>query len=257
MTAISLRNLIYEVPNKRILNNINLDVETGEIVSIMGQSGSGKTTLLKLMTGLIKPTSGEILIDGADIARLSEAELDKVRLKLGLVFQYAALFDSLSVYDNIVFGVVRHRRQTKREELDKLVRDLLAEVHLPGIEQQYPSELSGGMQKRVGLARALAMQPCTVFYDEPTSGLDPITSNTIDELIMETSRRTGVTSVVVSHHLPSIFRISDRVAMLYRGEIVIYDTPDTVRNSTNPIVQQFINPERESLVERTTESKSK
>jgi phospholipid/cholesterol/gamma-HCH transport system ATP-binding protein len=254
VTAITLRNLVYEVPHKRILNDINLDVETGEIVSIMGESGSGKTTLLKLMTGLIKPTSGEILIDGTDIAKLSESELDKVRLRLGLVFQYAALFDSLNVYDNIVFGVVRHRRQTKREELDKIVRELLAEVHLPGIEQQYPSELSGGMQKRVGLARALAMEPCTVFYDEPTSGLDPITTNTIDELIMDTSKRTGVTSVVVSHDLASIFRISDRVAMLYRGEIVIYDTPDAVRASNNPVVRQFITPERESMTERTTKS---
>jgi phospholipid/cholesterol/gamma-HCH transport system ATP-binding protein len=253
LNAISLRNLIYEVPNKRILNNINLEVETGQIVSIMGQSGSGKTTLLKLMTGLIKPTSGEILIDGVDIARLSEVALDKVRLKLGLVFQYAALFDSLTVYDNIVFGVVRHRRKTKREELDRMVRDLLAQVQLPGIEQQYPSQLSGGMQKRVGLARALAMEPCTIFYDEPTSGLDPITSNTIDELIMDTRQRMGVTSVVVSHHLPSIFRISDRVAMLHRGEIVIYDTPDAVRASDNRIVRQFIDPERESLAERTTE----
>jgi phospholipid/cholesterol/gamma-HCH transport system ATP-binding protein len=251
VTAIALRNLIYDVPNKRVLNNVNLEVETGQIVSIMGQSGSGKTTLLKLMTGLLKPTSGEILIDGTDIARLSERELDTVRLKLGLVFQYAALFDSLTVYDNIVFGVVRHHRHTTHQELDKLVGDLLAQVQLPGIEQQYPSELSGGMQKRVGLARALAMQPCTVFYDEPTSGLDPITSNTIDELIMATRERTGVTSVVVSHHLPSIFRISDRVAMLYRGEIVIYDTPEQVKGSSNPIVQEFINPERGSLEERT------
>ncbi len=250
--AIVLRDLVYEVPNKRILNNINLEVETGQIVSIMGQSGSGKTTLLKLMTGLIKPTSGQIFLDGVDIAPLSETELDKVRLKIGLVFQYAALFDSLNVYDNIVFGVVRHHKGIKRPELDKMVRDLLAEVKLEGIEKQYPSQLSGGMQKRVGLARALAMQPTTIFYDEPTSGLDPITSNTIDELIMHTREHIGVTSVVVSHQLSSIFRISDRVAMLYRGEIVIYDTPDQVRASSNPVVQQFINPERESLSAATT-----
>ena len=250
MSAITVRNLIYEVPRKRILNNINLTVETGQIISIMGQSGSGKTTLLKLMTGLLRPTSGDILIDDVNISTLTEAELDKVRLKIGLVFQYAALFDSLNVYDNIVFGVVRHRKRTRKKELDKIVHDLLAEVQLEGIEKQFPSQLSGGMQKRVGLARALAMQPSIVFYDEPTSGLDPITGHTIDELIMATRERTKVTSVVVSHHLPSIFKISDRVAMLHQGEIIIEDTPDAVKNSTNPLVQEFLFPERDSLVLR-------
>jgi len=166
-----------------------------------------------------------------------------VRLKMGLVFQYAALFDSLNVYDNVTFGVVRHRKRIKRAELDALVRDRLAQVDLEGIEQQFPSELSGGMQKRVGLARALAMDPSIVFFDEPTSGLDPITANTIDELIMGTRKRLGVTSVVVSHHLPSIFRISDRVAMLHQGEIIIYGTPDEVQASSNPIVQEFLHPE--------------
>ncbi|HLK61260.1 MAG TPA: ATP-binding cassette domain-containing protein [Chthonomonadaceae bacterium] len=246
MSAISVRDLIYDVPQKRVLNNINLEIEQGQIVSIMGQSGSGKTTLLKLLTGLLKPTSGQILIDGTNIVGLSEAELDKVRLKMGLVFQYAALFDSLNVYDNIVFGVVRHRKGVKKSELDQMVKDLLEEVELPGIEKQFPSELSGGMQKRVGLARALAMKPAIVYYDEPTSGLDPITVNTIDELIMETRRRTGVTSVVVSHHLPSIFRISDQVAMLHQGEIIIYGTPAEVQASQNPIVQNFIQPERKT-----------
>ncbi len=250
MSAITVRNLIYEVPRKRILNNINLTVETGQIISIMGQSGSGKTTLLKLMTGLLRPTSGDILIDDVNIANLNEAELDKMRLKIGLVFQYAALFDSLNVYDNIVFGVVRHRKKTRKKELDKIVTDLLAQVQLEGIEKQFPSQLSGGMQKRVGLARALAMQPSIVFYDEPTSGLDPITGHTIDELIMETRERTRVTSVVVSHHLPSIFKISDRVAMLHQGEIIIEDTPDAVKNSDNPLVQEFLFPERDSLMMR-------
>jgi len=243
MSAITVRNLIYEVGQKRILDDINLEIAHGEIVSIMGQSGSGKTTLLKLMTGLLRPTSGHIFIDDQDITNLSEAELDQVRLKMGLVFQYAALFDSLTVYDNIIFGVARHKR-LQRKELDAIVRERLEQVELEGIEKKYPAELSGGMQKRVGLARALAVKPSIVFYDEPTSGLDPITANTIDELIMDTRRREGVSSVVVSHHLPSIFRISDKVAMLYEGRIIIYGTPQEVQASPDPIVQTFIHPER-------------
>ena len=248
--AISVRNLVYEVPGKRILSDINLEVNRGEIVSIMGQSGSGKTSLLKLLTGLHRPTEGVIEIDGVDIAKLNERELDKMRLKLGLVFQYAALFDSLNVHDNIVFSVARHQRGVKKAELDKIVKDLLAEVELSGVEDRFPSQLSGGQQKRIGLARALATKPQFVFYDEPTSGLDPITAHTIDELIMQTRRNMDVTSVVVSHALPSIFKISDRIAMLHQGEIVIYDTPDAVRASTDPIVQEFLAPERESLAGR-------
>lgn len=240
MIAISVRNLVYEVPGKRILNDISLEIPKGEIVSVMGQSGSGKTTLLKTLTGLNRATSGQILIDGTDITQLPESELDRVRLKMGLVFQYAALFDSLNVYDNIVFGVSRHRKGIKKAELDQIVRDRLDQVELEGIERLFPSELSGGMRKRVGLARALAMEPSIIFYDEPTSGLDPISAQTIDNLILETRRRTGVTSIVVSHHLPSIFRISDRIAMLDQGEIVIYGTPEEVRASPNPCVREFL-----------------
>jgi phospholipid/cholesterol/gamma-HCH transport system ATP-binding protein len=173
---------------------------------------------------------------------MSESQLDEVRLKLGMVFQYAALFDSLSVYDNIAFGVVRHRRPM-RDELDKLVKDRLEDVGLEGVERLHPSELSGGMQKRVGLARALAMNPAIVFYDEPTSGLDPITEYRIDALIMSMRERRHVTSIVVSHHLPSIFRISDRVAMLHAGRIAFVGTPDEIRSSTLPEIQAFVYPE--------------
>ena len=240
MSTIQLKNLVYEVPNKRILSNVNLEIESGEVVSIMGQSGSGKTTLLKLMTGLVKPTSGQILIGDTDIATLSENELDKMRLKMGLVFQYAALFDSLTVYENIVFGVVRNQKKKPRAELDSIVKKLLSQVRLEGIEQQYPSQLSGGMQKRVGLARALAVEPSIVFYDEPTSGLDPVTCTVIDDLILETRQKFGVTSVVVSHHVPSVLRISDRVAMLDQGEIVAYATPEELRKDPNPVVQAFV-----------------
>ncbi len=249
MSSIRVRSLTYDVPGKRILDNINLDIESGEILSIMGQSGSGKTTLLKLLTGLRRPTSGSILIDDVDIALLSEQELDKVRLKMGLVFQYAALFDSLSVYDNIVFGVVRHRRGVPRKELDATVDSLLEEVGLPGLGGRMPSELSGGQQKRIGLARALAMKPSLVFYDEPTSGLDPITAVTIDDLITSTRNHNQVTSVVVSHHLPSIFRISDRIAMLDKGRVVCAGTPTELLNSENAAVQRFIQPERGALTQ--------
>ena len=244
MTAIRVRNLVYDLPGKRILDGIDIDIDSGAIVSIMGASGSGKTTLLKILTGLRRPTSGQILIDDIDIANMTEQELDTVRLKMGLVFQYAALFDSLSVYDNIVFGVVRHRGGVVKSELDEIVKGRLAEVELPGVERRMPSELSGGQQKRIGLARALAMKPSLIFYDEPTSGLDPITSNTIDELIMHTRERCKATSVVVSHHLPSIFRISDHVAMLDNGKIIQFGTPQEIETSDKPEVQRFIHPER-------------
>jgi phospholipid/cholesterol/gamma-HCH transport system ATP-binding protein len=243
MSIVSVRNLVYEIPGKRIVDDVSLDIETGEIVSIMGPSGSGKTTLLKLMTGLLKPTSGQILIDGTDIARMDERGLVEIHLKLGLVFQYAALFDSLNVYDNIVFGLVRHKKMD-RSSLDAVVAKLLADVELSGIEKRMPSELSGGMQKRVGLARALALEPSIVFYDEPTSGLDPLTAGTIDELIINTRRRLNVTSVVVSHHLASIFRFSDRIAMLHRGRITAIGTPDELKASQEPAVRKFLEPER-------------
>lgn len=248
MSAISVRNLVYDVSGRRVLDGVNLDIEKGEIVSVMGMSGSGKTTLLKLMTGLLRPTSGEIEIAGTELTHLNEVELDRVRLKIGLVFQYAALFDSLNVYDNIVFGVVRHRKRVRREELDELVDRLLAQVQLHGVEHQYPSELSGGMQKRVGLARALAMEPDIIFYDEPTSGLDPVTGGHIDRLIVDVRDSTGVTSVVVSHHLPSIFAISNRIAMLDGGKIVFLGTPEQARTSHNPVVDRFVSPERQMVL---------
>ena len=240
MSAIRVTNLIYEVPNKRILNNINLEIASGEVVCIMGGSGSGKTSLLRMMSGLRRPTSGEIWIENEDIAAMNDRELDKRRLKLGLVFQYAALFDSLDVYDNIVFSLSRHGKHLHKAELDKVVADRLAQVQLEGTEHLFPSELSGGMQKRIGLARALATEPSIVFYDEPTSGLDPLTAHAIDALILDTRKRNGVTSVIVSHDIRSIFRISDRIAMISEGEIVIFDTPDALKKSELPKVRDFI-----------------
>lgn len=242
MNAITVRALEYVVPEKRILHDVHLEVAKGEILAIMGMSGSGKTTLLKCIAGLVKPTGGQVWIDGEDIVPLPESELDRVRLKIGLVFQYAALFDSLSVYDNVSFGLAHHRKLTRRE-IDRIVAERLADVDMEGTERLYPSQLSGGMQKRVGLARALAMEPSVVLYDEPTSGLDPVIGRTIDDLIVQTRNRLGMTSVVVSHDLPSIFRIADRIAMIHEGRIIASGTPEEIRASRDPVVQEFIRAE--------------
>ncbi len=252
MTGIKLTDVHYEVDDKVILNQINLEVRSGEILSVMGQSGSGKTTLLKLMTGLVCPTSGQISVDEQDICRLTPRGLDVVRLKMGLVFQYAALLDSLTVYENIVFAVRRHRPKTTHKQLDELVTTLLDAVQLEGLQDRYPAELSGGQQKRVGLARALAMQPSLIFYDEPTSGLDPLTCFAIDTLIVNTRKRFGVTSIVVSHNIPSVRRISDRVALLYNGDIHCIGTPDEMMTSTDPIVSEFMHADDEHLAASET-----
>jgi len=240
--AIVVKGLNYKVPEKHILRDVNLNVRKGEVLAIMGKSGSGKTTLLKCLAGLIKPTSGQVEIFNQDIAPLSESELDDVRLKIGLVFQYAALFDSLSVYDNVSFGIVNHKRISRRET-SKIVADRLAEVGMEGTEKLFPSQLSGGMQKRVGLARALAMEPGVLLYDEPTSGLDPVIAHSIDDLIVETRDRLGMTSVVVSHDIASIFRIADRIAMVDEGAIIAAGTPDEIRASSNSKVKEFVTQE--------------
>lgn len=237
--TVAVRNLTYATPDRVILSDINLEVERGEIVSLMGMSGSGKTTLLKCMGGLLRPTRGQVLIEGTDIAVLPERELDRIRLTIGFVFQYAALFDSLTVFENVAFGLRQHRR-LKPEELQRIVTERLADVGLSGTGHLYPAELSGGMQKRVGVARALAMDPSVLLYDEPTSGLDPVIGRTIDDLIVSTRDKFGVTSVVVSHDIETIFRISDRIAMIHEGRIIAVGTPEEVRSSTEPLVRRFI-----------------
>lgn len=238
-SAISVRHLDYRVGEKVILRDVSLEVAPGEVLAIMGMSGGGKTSLLKCIAGLVKPTSGQILIGGQDIVPLPESELDRVRLKLGLVFQYAALFDSLTVYENVAFGLRYHTRLSRRE-IDEVVRERLRDVEMEGTEKLTPAELSGGMKKRIGLARALAMKPDALLYDEPTSGLDPVIARTIDDLILETRKRQGVTSVVVSHDIASIFRISDHVAMLDDGAIIAYGSPEELRAGTHPRVKAFV-----------------
>ena len=254
LPRIRLRELRYSVDNREILAGITLDVAQGEILCVMGLSGAGKSTVLRCIAGLVGATGGELYIDSVNIVGKKERELLPIRSKMGVVFQYAALFDSMNVYANIAFGLLRgpRRKEFKKlsqAEIAKRVVELLKEVGLPGIEKRLPPELSGGMRRRVGLARALATDPEIILYDEPTSGLDPVTAAAIDELIVRTRNTKNVTSVVVSHDMQSIFRIADKILMLYEGKAQIYGTPDEVRASADPIVQQFIKGEVEGPIE--------
>ena len=238
-SRITMKDVRFSVPGKDILKGISLTAEPGEILCIMGMSGSGKTTLLHCIGGLTSATGGEIYVGDRQIVGMTEDQLNHVRERMGMVFQYSALFDSLTVFENVAFGL-RRRRKLSEARIREIVHDKLSVVGLPGIEQQYPSELSGGMAKRVGLARAIAMEPEILLYDEPTSGLDPVVASVVDELIMEMRDRLGVTSIVVSHNVSSIFRIGDHVAMVHGGELQSYGTPDEIRASADPVVRQFI-----------------
>ena len=206
---------------------------------IIGPSGSGKSTILRLIIGLLKPTAGEIWINGEEISGYSEEKMNVIRQHMGMVFQYSALFDSMTVGENVAFGLRQHTKHTE-EEIARIVSRKLRMVGLAGQENAMPNELSGGQKKRVSLARAIAVDPEIVLYDEPTAGLDPIMSNTIDRLITSTRRRLGNTAVVVTHHMSSAFEIADRIAMLYEGRIIEVGTVEEIRRSANPIVQQFI-----------------
>lgn len=229
----------YGIDSHWILRDVSLEARAGEVFAIMGPSGCGKTTLLKIIGGLLQPQKGEVWIGSTEISRLPEAQLQPIRRRVGFVFQYAALFDSLTVYENIAFGVRRHI--TRREqEVARIVREKLEMVGMAGTEHLYPAQLSGGMKKRVGLARALALEPCVVLYDEPTAGLDPIVAQAIDQLITNITRRLRVTSLVVSHDLTSIFHVADQIAMLYEGEIIAHGSPQDLRHSDHPMVRRFL-----------------
>ena len=223
---------------KVALKNINLEIADGETLAIIGGSGSGKSTLLRLMIGLIQPTSGEIWIGNDEISRLSEKDMMRVRLRMGMVFQYSALFDSMTVGDNVAFGLVEHTDYSA-DKIQSIVKEKLKQVGLEGVENRMPNELSGGMKKRVSLARAIAFEPEIIFYDEPSSGLDPIMTNKIDELIIETQRALKVTSVVVTHDMVSACRIADRIAMVYDGELIAVDTPDNFKRIQDERVKAF------------------
>jgi phospholipid/cholesterol/gamma-HCH transport system ATP-binding protein len=250
---VTVRQLYFRIDSKEILGDVNLHVRRGDTVSVMGVSGSGKTTLLKTMAGLMRPSSGKVLIDRSDLTGLSEDELNRVRHRLGVVFQYGALFDSLTVYENVAFALLRHTHLS-RSEIDDIVEEKLALVGLPGTQHLMPAQLSGGMQKRVSLARAIAMNPEILFYDEPTSGLDPVMTTVIDDLIIGMRDKLGVTSVVISHDIRSIFRISDRIAMLHGGTIIAYGTPDEIRESSDERVRQFVEGRAEGPIQPAVQS---
>ena len=235
---IKLINVTKIFGKKVALRSINLEIADGETLAIIGGSGSGKSTLLRLMIGLIQPTSGEIWIGDDEISRYSEKEMMRVRLRMGMVFQYSALFDSMTVGDNVAFGLVEHTDFSK-EKIQAIVREKLHQVGLDGVENRMPNELSGGMKKRVSLARAIAFGPEIIFYDEPSSGLDPVTTTKIDDLIIETQRALNVTSIVVTHDMVSACRIADRIAMVYNGELIAVDTPDNFKKIDDPRIKAF------------------
>ena len=235
---IKIINVTKKFGAKVALNNINLEIADGETLAIIGGSGSGKSTLLRLMIGLIQPTSGEIWIGNDEISRLDEKEMMRVRLRMGMVFQYSALFDSMTVGENVAFGLVEHTNFS-RDKIQEIVREKLRQVGLEGVENRMPSELSGGMKKRVSLARAIAFGPEIIFYDEPSSGLDPVTTNTIDELIIETQRALNVTSIVVTHDMVSACRIANRIAMVYNGDLIAVDTPDNFKKIQDDRIRAF------------------
>lgn len=236
---ISFRQLKVAFGERKILDGFNLDVYKGETLAVIGPSGAGKSTVIKLLTGLLKANSGTISIMGEEVSAYDEEQWDSLRKKMGVVFQYSALFDFLSVGENVAFGLRKHFKLSE-EEIKSRVSELLVRVGMPGTEELYPSELSGGMKKRVGLARALAMQPQIVYYDEPTSGLDPVMTMTISNLIRNTQKSLGVTSILVTHDMESAYVAADRIAMLYKGKIAALGTVEEIKNSKNPIVKAFV-----------------
>lgn len=235
---IKLHGVSKRFAEKEALKDISLTIEKGETVAIIGGSGSGKSTLLRLMIGLDRPTAGEICVGTDNIAAMDETALDRVRLRMGMVFQYSALFDSMSVGENVAFGLREHTDKTE-DEIRRIVAEKLELVGLPGVEHLMPQELSGGMKKRVGLARAIATDPEIIFYDEPSSGLDPIMTAKIDELIIDMQKKLDVTSVVVTHDMASASRIADRIAMIYDGTLIAVDTLERFQEIDDARVQAF------------------
>ncbi|WP_300757973.1 ABC transporter ATP-binding protein [uncultured Brachyspira sp.] len=236
---IELKDVYKTFGPQRVLNGVNLKVNRGETLSVIGNSGCGKSVLIKHLIGLLQPDSGTIVVDGYDINKISDNELTEVRKKFAMVFQGAALFDSLNVYENVSFGLRRIKKDMPEDRIKVKVAEVLEMVGMPNIEHKMPSELSGGMKKRVGLARAIAMDPQILLYDEPTTGLDPVMSRVIDDLIVKMQSILNVTSIVITHDMTSVFRMSDRVVMLYKGQIIEGGDPDHLGETENPHLKFF------------------
>ncbi len=235
---IEIRNLHKAFGPKVVLNGIDLDIIESEILCIIGKSGTGKSVILKNIMGLMKPDSGSIVVDGEDFTKAEDRDHERIMSKFGVLFQMAALFDSMNIYDNVAFGM---RRQGLPEgEIAEKVPRLLENVGLKNIEEKMPSELSGGMQKRVGLARSIAMKPEIMLYDEPTTGVDPITGGAVDRLIVQMNKQYGITSIVITHDMNSAYRIAHRVGMLHDGELIFLGTPQELKESENPVIRQFL-----------------
>ncbi len=232
---IEIKNLSHSFGENQVLKNVSLHVGDGEIMAVMGSSGGGKTTLLRCISGLIRQTSGDIVVDGINV----QTDAEEARKRMGMVFQSAALFDYLTVGQNILFGVRRHLHLSAKEEA-VLLTDTLSRVNLTGNEDLLPAELSGGMKKRVGMARAIALNPKVLLYDEPTTGLDPITTYQIDELVASLRKTLGATSVLVSHDITSVQRTADRVAFLHQGEIVFVGEPEAFLKADHPAIREVV-----------------
>jgi len=236
---IEIKDLWKSFNGQEVLRGVNLTINKGEITTIIGRSGGGKSVLLKHLIGVIRPDKGSIIVDGEDITKLGKRELKRVKRKFGMVFQFAALFDSMTVLDNIAFQM-RELSGLKEGEIVKQAREILRRIGMEGMEDKYPDEISGGMAKRVGLARALVMRPEYMFFDEPTTGLDPIVENNIHQLMTTCTADVECTDIVISHNIGEVMKISDKVAMLHEGEIIDSGTPDEIAESENPVVRQFL-----------------
>jgi len=237
--VVKTENVVKKFGDRTILNGVNIEINKGETFVIMGGSGCGKSTLLRHMIGALKPDSGKVWLLGKELSSLNEPKMDEVRKKIGMCFQSAALFDSMTVGENVSLPLREHTRLAENI-ISIMVKMKLELVGLRGFEDLMPSQLSGGMRKRVGLARAISMDPEIIFYDEPTAGLDPIVGGVIDKLILDLSKKLSITSVVVTHDMSSVFRIADKIAMLYEGRVLQVGTKEEIKNSKNEMVRQFI-----------------
>ncbi|MCK4429695.1 MAG: ABC transporter ATP-binding protein [Candidatus Aminicenantes bacterium] len=245
---IKIVNLYKSFGQNKVLQGVDLTIERGETLVIIGQSGSGKSVLVKHLIGIIKPDRGKIFVDGVEIVNLKEDELHKIRRKFGMLFQGAALFDSMTVAQNVSFGLERYT-DYQPGKIQEVVEESLAKVGLKGVENLMPHELSGGMKKRVGLARAIAYWPEIILYDEPSTGIDPIRADAIINLIDRMKKELKVTSVIITHDMTSSYKVADRIAMLYGGKIIEIGTPEEIKRSENQVVQQFIHGQAEGPIE--------